>query len=102
MHPKCQQCNGKCCVGEIEVLPSDVVSDNKIYSREGKMRVKEDGSCVALLDGVCTIYDKRPAICRAFKVNSECCKAFFEGKEHKHLCKTCTLLADIFNNGDDR
>ena len=46
----CKNCNGYCCH-----LPfiEDVVPE-------------EDGKCIYLKDGKCSIYDKRPEICRFF------------------------------------
>ena len=35
------------------------------------LRLQENGDCYALIDGRCTIYDKRPVVCRTFDCGSE-------------------------------
>ena len=42
----------------------------------GDMRVTADGTCVALVDGRCSIYENRPAACRVFAIGSESCNRF--------------------------
>ena len=77
---KCLECRGKCCSGKIEVYMFDEIyhvdtlvcddPDNK-YNRLMKLI---NNNCIALVDGKCSIYEKRPAICQTFQVGSACCE----------------------------
>lgn len=37
------------------------------------MRLTADGTCVALVDGRCSIYESRPEVCRTFAVGGVLC-----------------------------
>jgi len=81
---ECFQCGGKCCIGIIEVRPEDEVynDENLTVEYNGCRIMKPDshGYCVALKEGLCSIHEKRPKICRDFAVSSPCCLLFREGK----------------------
>lgn len=74
----CASC-ALCCRGTIPVratddIPAELVTDGPGIRR---MRLTEVGDCVALDpdNRVCTIYDNRPAVCRAFEFDGPACRA---------------------------
>ena len=85
----CQRCDGQCCrVGfVVQVFPGEkLYGDGRyvhksIQAPSGKpfhnMKSNGDGyTCIALDEnGKCTVWDKRPQMCRDFEVDSERCKA---------------------------
>jgi Fe-S-cluster containining protein len=103
MNELCQNCGGKCCVGEIEVLGWDEIYSDLALTikvddngrRDQVMKTDSKNNCIALIDKKCTIYDKRPTACKEFTVGSPCCLKFVEGRETKHLCNKCDLLTAI-------
>ena len=102
MNNKCKECGGKCCVGLIEVLPTDeIYNDNTLVEKkpffsDRIMKTKvSDNHCIAQKDGKCTIYKKRPKVCRAFKVDSPCCILFFSNHVIIHSCKPCVVVEGI-------
>lgn len=95
---KCEQCQGKCCVAIIEVYSQDAIYYDADLVHEvpdmypdRAMRVDANGVCIALIGGKCSIYDRRPTVCRNFQVDSECCNKFFTGELTAHQCKACWL-----------
>ena len=50
-----------------------------------------DGHCIALKDGKCSIYKKRPAVCRAFQVGCSCCENIRLGYLNSHSCEFCKV-----------
>lgn len=78
----CQSCHGACCrVWDVTFDP-DYERVPKKLSRtagpgcfgHGRMMVRAaDGACVALEDGLCTIYEDRPTLCRDFEAGSDEC-----------------------------
>ena len=103
MQNQCKNCNGKCCVGDIEVIPSDSIYSNdnltvlilnKQYNERNTdrfMRVNKDNQCICLIDGLCSIYDNRPDICKKFQYGSQCCIDFQNGTKTNHFCDDCKL-----------
>ena len=98
--PDCEACGGKCCVGDIEVMPNEPLYGNETVTEpvSGKpydrvMRTAIDGRCTCLVGGKCSIYDSRPVICRRFQLGSPCCVAFFSGRKTAHACDDCVLYA---------
>ncbi len=101
---KCSGCNGKCCVGIIEVYKEDVVYSNPILTQDVDcefynriMRTTRNNKCIAFEDDECTIYEKRPWVCRAFEYDSECCKKFRNEERTKHTCEECHLIEERKN-----
>jgi Fe-S-cluster containining protein len=100
MDELCQNCGGKCCVGEIEVLSKDAIfSDDSLTTkveangfRDRVIKTDPQNNCIALVGGKCTIYDKRPWVCRKFEVDSVCCSNFITGKNTRHECEICNLF----------
>ena len=100
MDSLCEDCGGKCCVGIIEVMPDDDVYEDDFLAidvpEHNRFRVmKTDGTnrCIALMsDGLCSIYDKRPSVCRRFEIGGECCGDFRSGRKNRHSCKSCRLF----------
>jgi Fe-S-cluster containining protein len=101
---KCSGCNGKCCVGVIEIYEDDEVYSNPILTKEIEceyynqvMRTTMDNKCIAFEDDKCTIYEKRPWVCKSFGYDSECCKKFRNGERCKHICRDCHFLEERIN-----
>lgn len=84
-------------MGLIDVYPTDeVYNDNTLtrpYKTEHYDRIMQtrEMRCIANVDGKCTIYEKRPAICRAFEVGSPCCENIRQGFLNSHSCKFCIV-----------
>lgn len=57
------------------------------------MKADSNNRCIALRNGSCSIYDRRPKICRLFQVGSECCKAYFTDRVKIHSCDPCKLAS---------
>jgi len=98
MNNICRQCGGKCCQGMIDVYSTDDIfyDDTLVCEIEGLeydrvMRTDENQKCIALKNGKCSIYDKRPQVCRAFKVDSACCKKWNSGMFNSHKCGLCVV-----------
>jgi Fe-S-cluster containining protein len=78
MNKECMNCGGKCCIDtSIEVYGvNDVpleylnVRNNAFYMK----KKKDHKTCIALTeDGLCSIYDSRPSVCRDFTVGCTFC-----------------------------
>lgn len=92
----CLECKGKCCVGDIEVYPRELLYNNTDLTIEKPninyekyMIVDENNKCICLVNGSCSIYNERPEICRDFQYDSNCCKSFQSGEKTAHTCKKC-------------
>ncbi len=76
-HEACGVCRGGCCVGlSVEVYPNDDVPDNMTIVRKNfrYMRKQRDHkTCIALVEGRCSIYEIRPTVCREFWVGNPRC-----------------------------
>jgi len=97
MDSRCIECRGKCCMGIIDVYSSDEVfyddtlvwdDPNDKYDRTMQI---VDGHCIALVDGKCSIYEKRPAVCRAFQLGSPCCENIRLGYLNSNTCAFCKV-----------
>jgi len=91
---KCSHCGGRCCSNYINVYESDeVFNDEKLTTIHNSQKVMKaiHGNCIALKKGQCTIYNKRPSVCRLFELGSDCCKEFFFRKKLSHSCKNCNI-----------
>ena len=100
----CIECHGKCCIGgDIDVYPIDeVYNDNALVTEVfgkifDKAMIIKDGVCIALVNGLCSIYDKRPLVCRLFTVGSDCCIKFQKNLINDHKCKDCHLTKTIMD-----
>ena len=76
----CTSCDAVCCRLTVVVQPGDDVPRHLVERDEHGLEVmarNEEGWCVAIdplrLD--CTIYGRRPAICREFAMGSRACRA---------------------------
>ena len=103
MNNTCQECGGKCCVGIIDVYSTDEIyyDDTLVCEMEGRdydraMQTDENQKCIALKGGRCSIYEKRPQVCRTFEVGNRCCVDFQSGKLNAHLCNLCHV-SDAFD-----
>lgn len=79
--PPCAGC-GNCCHLLVDLAPSDDVPPELIVEHNGLrcMDQRGDGACIALdpLSRLCTIYERRPQVCRDFKrAESLCRRAVF-------------------------
>ena len=97
MDSHCNICKGKCCMGTIDVYSSDEIFYDETlvcedpYQKYDRLMRMVNGCCIALKDGKCTIYEKRPAVCRAFQVDSPCCINIRNGFLNSHNCKICCV-----------
>jgi len=81
--PSCTDC-GACCkaFGIYEVSMNDIIrlgKDSKLVQKshlypEGGIMKTKNFACVALKGTKCSIYDKRPTVCRIFERGSEECR----------------------------
>ena len=69
-----------------ETLCCDV--EGKYYDR---VMITVDNKCIALVNGRCSVYEKRPAVCREFEVGNPCCLSFQAGKLLDHSCGLCRV-----------
>lgn len=100
----CFICGGKCCFGgDIDVHPTDAIyNDNtlvtevfgKIFNRA---MIINDGKCIALVNGLCSIYNKRPIVCKLFAVGSDCCIKFQNNEKKDHKCDNCPLTKECID-----
>lgn len=73
----CTECSA-CCHYEVQLISGiDDVPEHMTYFENNLwyMRKQKNGSCIALKDGLCSIYDSRPTVCRQFKRQSLDCYA---------------------------
>lgn len=100
MNNICRQCGGKCCQGIIDVYSTDDIfyddtlvceDDEDIGGYDRIMQTDKNQKCIALKNGKCSIYDKRPQVCRMFEVGSSCCENFRNGSLNAHKCGFCVV-----------
>jgi len=92
----CGRCRA-CCWHEVVPLMAD--EDASAYETEvlgGQVVLahRTDGSCVYLKKGGCSIYERRPAVCRAFD-----CRRFvvqvLEGRHDNRLVDSGVMMAGL-------
>lgn len=77
-------------MGIIDVQPTDPVFADKQLTvpQEGtnirRMRTNSEQRCIALVYGLCSIYEKRPQACRDFQVGNRICLNVRAGKLNSH------------------
>jgi Fe-S-cluster containining protein len=76
--PACAGC-GRCCHLVVELSPLlDDVPEALVVEHDGVRCMDQhgDGACVALdpVTRLCTIYERRPQVCRDFARGSELCR----------------------------
>ena len=76
--PACAAC-GSCCHLVVELAPlTDDVPEEFVVEHAGVrcMEQRGDGACVALdpFSRLCTIYDRRPQVCRDFNRGDSLCR----------------------------
>jgi Fe-S-cluster containining protein len=98
MNDLCAECGGKCCQGIIDVYYTDeIFNDPSLVKRvendrfDAVMLTDENFRCIALKNGKCSIYEKRPQICREFKVGCSCCENFRNNRLNAHVCSICKV-----------
>ena len=82
--PACVGC-GKCCHLLVELAPSDDdVPEEFIVSHDGVRCMDQhgNGACVALdqVTQCCTIYERRPQLCRDFNRGGALCRRAVNGR----------------------
>ena len=76
LHPSCAACPALCCRLTAQLVPEDEIPNALVrVAADGTrfMAQREDRTCVALQDNRCTIYEKRPQICRSFEIDGKVC-----------------------------
>jgi Fe-S-cluster containining protein len=75
--PACAGC-GQCCHLVVELSAGDDVPDDFVTEHDGVrcMDQRGNGACVALdsTTRLCTIYERRPQVCRDFHRGSSLCR----------------------------
>ena len=102
------------CYSDIILLPNDVENIRRIGREDliakaanglSKLKTYEDGTCHALKDGRCLIYEARPAICKAFPLYLDMfagisyindCPAFSEKINQEFYDRSKNSLLDIY------
>ena len=86
----CTNCKAVCCRLEVIIIsdtgvPEEFIQKPEKWGGMETMKKGEDGWCIALdrKKMCCSIYDKRPQICRDFDMGSRECKQ--EMKDFKKL-----------------
>ena len=82
--PACAGC-GKCCHLLVELAAGqDHVPEEFVVEHDGVRCMDQhgDGACVALdpITQLCTIYDRRPQVCRDFKRAESLCRRAVQGR----------------------
>ena len=101
MNDLCASCNGICCQGIIEVYSGDEIFYDDTLVCEGvdmepDRQMKLNGTfCIALKNGKCSIYEKRPQVCRDFKVGCRRCINYQNGYLNSHKMFPIGELVDI-------
>ena len=75
----CSNCNASCCHYEVMLISDTGVPERHITENEYGVEVMlrlEDGWCSAMDRNthMCTIYEKRPWVCREFEMASQDCE----------------------------
>lgn len=92
-------------MGTIDVYSTDDIfyddtltweDPDKRYDRTMQML---NGHCIALKDGKCSIYEKRPVVCREFQVGSSCCENIRKGYLNSHTCAVCQVSDALRKDG---
>jgi len=81
--PPCVSC-GNCCHLLVELSPRDDVPEELVVEHDGIrcMEQQGDGACVALdpVSRLCTIYERRPQVCREFNRGESLCRRAVFGR----------------------
>lgn len=103
MDKLCASCKGRCCYGEVRVYTADAIADDAalVHRVRGQrvMLTDMNSKCIALKDGRCSIYEKRPWECQQFPVDGYCCRRFQSAQILRHECDTCVISCMAFNRG---
>jgi len=103
---QCRNCHA-CCVGLlVEIEPEDcdlweelgvfheIIENTELnpdesarWVHEWVLKQRDDGSCIFLCNGFCTIYEVRPRVCRDFE---------YQGKHCREFRKRCGLEEEEF------
>lgn len=79
-HAICEGCPAACCRNQIvfvmqnDSVPDELTQPHGWMSKVRVMRHNPDGSCIALVDDRCSIYDRRPDVCRRFAPGGRACE----------------------------
>ena len=74
----CERCGNACCkmgyvipIREGDKVPLDLTEWDA--SHVHRVMIMVDDTCIALVDGICTIYDDRPLVCRDYEIGGRDC-----------------------------
>ena len=77
MNKACEFCGGACCKSIIlnlnRILDVDSLHWFQLHGEQGKNGTRLNVACTKLVDGKCSIYERRPGVCRKFLVGSVAC-----------------------------
>ncbi len=86
MEEKCLRCGAGCCRGlSIEVCGNDDVPLDFLVVRNRAFYMRKRGdhvTCIALVDDKCSIYDRRPQVCRDFSLDNPRCLSLQKRKRY--------------------
>lgn len=72
-HPLCATCNAACCRG-LEFAPWSDDERDALPDELASARNARSDTCPHLSNGRCTIWDRRPLVCRNFQPGGELCE----------------------------
>ena len=103
-HVPCDSCTACCRNQLVALLPEygDVLDSLQHHMLNGipVLDEKENGDCIYLKDGACSIWERRPAMCRAF----DCRLHFmqFTRTQRRRMMKEGRAAREIFEAGRKR
>jgi Fe-S-cluster containining protein len=81
MHPACKLCRGACCESFLWPATGNAKFDEYALARGHAVPgciAEWNHVCEKLKDGKCSIYEKRPQVCREYLPGSVACKLAIE------------------------
>ena len=108
LHSRPVPCNGcvECCKGQAIVLFPKCGDDLSVLSRftvQQGLRVldiQENGDCVYLQGGQCTVYAQRPAMCRAYDCRMH--YASLTRRQRRQMVRDGIASKEVFAEGRKR
>lgn len=96
MNSACVYCKGACCKSltlDLSRFPADAIRWAAFHGELEEDRVRFRCKCQMLKNGLCSIYDNRPTICKDFAVGSRGCIEAIK-KHEPHKMKTLLRLME--------
>ena len=91
----CELCRGACCESLLEPVPIDPVISEFRRARGKQITpklIETETVCPSLKDGRCDRYNRRPAICEAYKVGGRDCRETVKRRRPKQAASILALL----------